>query len=393
MFPKKILTIHTRYLQSGGEDVVFDTEAALLRRFGHEVVEFTADNLFLMKMHPLKMAVNTLWSWEYYRQIANLLEETRPDVVHLHNTFPLLSPSVIDACHRSGVPVVMTLHNYRLLCVNALLYRQGMVCEACLGRLPWRGVMHRCYRQSRVASAVVASMLILHRLRHTWNKVNRFIVLTEFSRNKFIEGGLPAENMVVKPNFIYPDPGLSNRPGLYALFVGRLSAEKGIRTLLKTWTELGVHVPLRIVGDGPLAEAVRQVVASTHEVEWLGKKTKSEVINMMKEASFLVFPSEWYESFGLTVIESCACGRPVLASNIGTMADLVEGGKTGLYFEAGNPLDLAEKVNWAWTHPEEMAEMGMQARAEFEAKYTAERNYQMLMEIYRAAIEENKSRA
>jgi len=381
----RIFTIHTYYQQRGGEDESFAAEVALLRERGHEVLALTFHNQELDRMPPWRQGLVTLWNREAYRRVRESIRQHRPDLMHVHNTFSLTSPAVVHAAKAEGVPVVMTLRNYRLLCVNALFFREGRVCEDCLGRLPWRGVVHGCYRDSRLASLGVASMLALHRALGTWNLVDRFIALTEFARQKFIEGGLPAEKIVVKPNFVHPDPGPGEGRGGYALFVGRLSPEKGVRTLLRAWALLGGRVPLKVVGDGPLADEVQEAARRLPGVEWLGRKSPKEVYALMGEAAFLVFPSEWYETFGRVAIEAFAKGTPVVASRIGAVGEVTEDGRTGLHFRPGDAEDLAAKVEWAWAHPREMAEMGREARREYEQKYTAEKNYEMLMAIYERA--------
>ena len=285
--------------------------------------------------------------------------------------------------------MVQTLHNYRLFCPAATFFRDGHVCEECVQHTLWRSVRYACYRNSRPATATVALMLAVHRRRRTWTRqVDCYIALTEFSRRKFIEAGLPAEKVVVKPNFVHPDPRARNGRGEYALFVGRLSPEKGLHTLLDAWQRLRDRVPLRIVGDGPLrpeleADASRRGLSG---VSFDGRLPHDQTLEAMKGARFLVFPSEWYEPFGLTIAEAFACGVPVVASRLGAIEEIVEDGRTGLHFTPGDPDVLAAKVEWAWTHPERMEEMGRAARAEYEAKYTAERNYQMLMDIYQRAI-------
>lgn len=383
----RILALHTHYQQPGGEDESFSAEVALLQERGHQVQPVTFHNQGLETLRRWEQAAVTLWNREAYRQVREAIRTLRPDLVHIHNTFPLASPAVIHAAKAEGVPVVMTLHNYRLLCVNALLFREGRVCEACLGRFPWRGAIYGCYRESRAASAVVAGMLTLHRLLGTWSLVDRFIALTEFARQKFIQAGFPPEKLTVKPNFVHPDPGPGEGRGGYALFVGRLSPEKGVRTLLRAWERLGGKVPLRVVGDGPLAEEVRKAAARLPGVEWLGRKTPDEVYTLMGNAAFLVFPSEWYEGFPMVIAEALARGLPILATALGSQGSIVDHGRTGLLFRPGDLEDLAAKVEWLLAHPTELARMRREARAEYEAKYTAERNYQLLMEIYGQALE------
>jgi glycosyltransferase involved in cell wall biosynthesis len=383
----RILLIHNRYRQPGGEDIVFEAEKALLERHGHEVITFVEDNARLEGVNPLKVAVNAIWSREAQRNIRKWIEQTRPDVIHFHNTFLRISPAAYYVVKDLGLPVVQTLHNYRLICPGALLMRDGKVCEDCLRKIvPWPGVVHGCWRNSRSGTMVVAAMLTFHNVRRTWeNQVDVYIALTEFARKKFVQGGLPEEKIVVKPNFVHPDPGDAEHKGNFALFVGRLSAEKGIRTMLSAWRVLK-SVPLKVVGDGPLmAEVKEQIERERLAIDVLGRLSREEVFSLMQQASFLVFPSEWYETFGMTIAEAFACGLPVLASRLGAMAELVEDGRIGLLFEPGNPEDLAARVAWAWAHPEEMRRMGKAARQEFEEKYTAEKNYQMLMQIYERA--------
>jgi glycosyltransferase involved in cell wall biosynthesis len=386
----KVLFIHTHYQQPGGEDQVYAAETALLRELGREVVNLTFDNRDLEGLSPWRQAGLTLWNQEAYRRVREAIREHRPDLLHLHNTFPLASPAVIHAAKAEGIPVVMTLHNYRLLCVNALFFRRGRVCEDCLGRIPWRGVLHGCYRDSRPASAVVAAMLSLHRALGTWNMVDRFIALTEFAKQKFIEGGFPPEKISVKPNFVHPDPGPGEGRGGYALFVGRLSPEKGLGTLLMAWERLGGKAPLKIVGDGPLAPEVQEAQKRIPGVEWLGRKAPEEVYALMGEASFLVFPSEWYEGFPKVLAEAFAKGLPVLASVLGSQGSIVDHGRTGLHFRPGDQEDLAAKVEWLLAHPNELARMRKEARAEYEAKYTAEQNYAQLMAIYHAVLSKRR---
>jgi glycosyltransferase involved in cell wall biosynthesis len=282
------------------------------------------------------------------------------------------------------VPVVQTLHNFRLMCLNALFLREGKVCEDCMGQLPWRGVARACYRGSHTASAALAGMLTLHRGLGTYrNKVARYIALNEFCRGKFIEGGLPAERVVVKPNFVdFEAPELSPRAGL--LFVGRLSVEKGVTTLAAAMA-LAPTVQLRVAGDGPEAGLLDGVAGVTRLGSLPGEAVRTE----MSRAAALVVPSIWYENFPRTIVEAFACGLSVIASRIGALADIVTDGETGLLFEPGNPHDLADKLAWAQAHPEQMAAMGRNARAQYEAEFSADVNYRRLMEIYDGALAEN----
>ena len=389
----RILGIHNRYQQSGGEDAVFAAEARLLECHGHEMFLHTRSNDELRKQGLLAQVASgagTIWSISSGRSIGELLCKHRPDVAHFHNTFPLISPSAYYACAEAGVPVVQTLHNYRLLCPGATFLRDGKVCEECLGRaVPWPSVVHGCYRDSRPATLATAAMLSVHRAMGTWqNKVTLYIALTEFSRKKFIEGGLPADRIVVKSNFIANRPAPASTSRDYALFVGRLSTEKGAQLFPVAWQALHTKASLQVVGDGPLLKPIREDVERnglSPLIELMGRRTADEVAAAMAGARFLVMPSIWYEGFPMTVVEAYACGVPVIASRIGSLAEIVLDGVTGLHFNPGDAMDLAAKVEWAWTHPKEMEEMGRAARREYEAKYTAEQNYEMLMRIYKIA--------
>ena len=394
----RILLVHNSYQQPGGEDAVVAAERALLSAHGHEVISYRRSNDELNErglFGPVAAGFETTWSSRSYREIKKLLEKEKPDVAHFHNTCPLISPAAYHACARAGVPVVQTLHNYRLLCPSATFVREGKICEACLGHaVPWPGVVHACYRGSRCATAATAAMLAAHRALGTWRrKVNIYIVLTEFARRMFIEGGLPAEKIVVKPNFVAGDFAPKTQPGDYALFVGRLSAEKGPQLLPAAWRGMGEGIPLRIVGDGPLLESLSRETndGSRPKIQMLGRCPPEKVRGQMQGARFLVFPSIWYEGFPMTIAQAFACGVPVIASRLGSMAEIVQDGTTGLHFEAGNAADLAAKVEWAWNHPEDLVRMGRAARAEYEAKYQSSGNYEMLMGIYGRALDERKS--
>lgn len=384
----QILLVHNAYQDSGGEDTAFCNETCLLRRAGHEVEEYRDNNNRIRELSPIRLGLQTIWSECSRKKLRDVLMEFRPDVVHFHNTFPLISPAAYWAGHELGIPVVQTLHNYRLLCPGAALYRDGNVCEDCLQKtVKWPGVLHSCYRGSQAATGAVAAMLATHRFLGTWQqKVSVYIALSEFSRRKFIEGGLPAAKIAVKPNFVACDPGARDSTGEYVLFVGRLSREKGPELLLRAWKKLRLAIPLRIVGDGPLRDELEREVVGLNNVAFDGTLERALVRDFMKHARFLVLPSQCYENFPSVIAEAYACGVPVVAPRLGAMAEIVRDGVTGLHFEPCSTEDLAAKVEWAWAHPVSMEEMGRAARAEFEAKYTAERNYQLLMEIYEQAL-------
>lgn len=379
-----ILLIHNHYKKSGGEDVVVESEKKLLEEHGHTVDLMEADNAEIAGFTGIaRTAVGTIYSPTAKALVATRIAAFRPDVVHVHNFFPLFSPSIYYACREAGIPVAQTVHNYRLICPGGQLLRDGRVCEDCVGRkVPWPGVLHACYRGSRAGSAAVAAMLATHRFLGTWeSSVDAFIALTDFSRDKLIEGGLPAEKTAVKPNFVADPGGAGDGSGGFALFVGRLSLEKGIATLFSAWERANCAIPLKVAGDGPLVDEVARRAAGGR-IECLGAQPREKIQALMREAAFLVFPSVWYEGLPMVIVEAFSVGLPVIASNLGSMASLIEHGRTGLHFRPGDAEDLAAKIEWAAGHPEEMARMRGEARAEYLAKYTPERNYQMLMEIY-----------
>ena len=389
----KILVVHNSYQQRGGEEAVVEAEAHLLQAHGHQVVRYERHNDELKSgaaLGAIRAGVETVWAARSFREIRALLAKEKPDIVHFHNTLPLISPSAYYACARAGVPVVQTLHNYRLLCPAGAFLRDGKVCEDCLGRgVTWPGVVHGCYRGSRPATAAVTAMLAAHRVMRTWQtRVSVFIALSEFARGKFVQGGLPADRIAAKPNFVADGFGPKIQPGSYALYVGRLSEEKGPQLLPPAWRTMQVQVPMRIVGDGPLTDGLSHDVtaSSLSQIELLGQCTPDETRSLMRDARFLVSPSICYENFPIAIAEAFASGLPVIASRIGSLEEIVRDGVTGLHFNPGDARDLAAKVEWAWSHPEELARMGQAARAEYEAKYTPERNYQMLMGIYERAL-------
>lgn len=381
----KILIAHNAYQYHGGEDAVVEAEAMLLRAHGHAVEVYQRSNDELRGMSKPQAAVAAVWSRRSSRELGRWCEDFHPDLIHVHNTFPLMSPSLYWEAARRNVPLVQTLHNFRLVCPQAMLFRNDTVCQDCIGKFPWRAVTRRCYRDSALQSAVTVGMLAAHRVLGTFEqRVARYIVLNEFCKDKFIAGGLPAERLRVKPNFVAGAP-MRNRARKGGLFVGRLSHEKGIQVLLETAAMLK-SAPLQVIGTGPLESAVAQ----TFGKHYLGFRPPHEVLDYMAGAEFLVVPSIGVETFGLVVVEAFACGTPVIVSAHGGLADLVRDGVNGLLVKPGDAAELAAKIEWAHANAERMREMGRAARREYETRYTPERNYQLLMDIYREAILETE---
>jgi glycosyltransferase involved in cell wall biosynthesis len=402
--PVSVLVVHDRYRQAGGEDVVVANETALLRRHGHRVSEYIVDNDRIADragpVSKARLAANTVWSFSAAAAIRRRIERERPDVVHIHNFLPLLSPSVHAAAHASGVAVVQTLHNYRLVCPAGTLFRAGRPCEDCVGRtVAVPAVVHACYRSSRVQSAVVATMLATHTARGTWERdVDVFLAVSEFIRDRMIAGGLPAGRIAVKANFVEDGraEGAVSGRGRVArrdgrrdgplLFVGRLTADKGVDLLLDAWAGTPEMPLLEVVGDGPLHDEVVASAASNGRVVSAGRLDRTAVRARMEAAPALVFPSRWYEGQPMTILEAFAAGLPVIAASIGSLPDLVRDGENGLLFRAGDYGDLRRAVTWATSHPAELRRMGTQARADYEARFTPEAGYAALVDAYRSAI-------
>jgi glycosyltransferase involved in cell wall biosynthesis len=383
----KILMLHNRYLVPGGEDQSTAAEANLLQQQGCVVELLEEDNRRVEQLGNARTAIRTIWSSESFQRIYDKLRTGKFDVLHVQNFFPLWSPSVYYAAAKCNVPVVQTLRNYRLMCVNAVFFRDSHVCEDCLGkRFAWPGILHACYRGSRAGSAVVAGMNGIHHVAGTWRKkIHVYVALTEFARDEYIAGGFPAEKIVVKPNFVYPSPQPGPGQGGYALFVGRLSPEKGIATLLKAWQAASHVLPLKIVGDGPSSDIVEVAARENSVIEYLGRRPSDEVAQLMARAEFLVFPTECYEGMPRTVIESFAVGTPVVASNIGSTAAMIVSGENGFHFTPGSVPELRQRLEWCSQNLDQLRAMRAKARQSFEDRYTGAANARMLLAIYERA--------
>jgi glycosyltransferase involved in cell wall biosynthesis len=384
----RILVAHNRYQFSGGEDAVVRDEVALLLRHDHVVELLQQDNEAIHGLRGKVIAsASAFYSAGSRKRIKHVIQNFHPDMVHVHNWFPMLSPSIIMEADESGIPVVQTLHNFRMLCANALLYRDGVVCTDCVGKsLPVDGVVHGCYRGSRAGSAVVTAAYAFHRFVRTWDRVDLFIAVSGFEREILVSGGLPAEKIVVKPNFVGSDTWKAERNEEdVALFVGRLSPEKGIGTLLSAWKTGKIPLGLKIVGDGPMTDEVRSCAAGETGIEYLGAQPPDAVYREMAKAKFLVFPSEWFETFGRTVVEAFAQGTPVLAADLGAVRELVEEGVTGYRFSPGN-VDALVAGTRRFPTGKDYEQMRSNCRNLFLRRFTAEINYTLLIDIYARAI-------
>lgn len=385
----KILQVHNYYQQAGGEDAIVENEGSLLESYGHDVVRYFINNDSICSIHKkISTVMNVHYSKQALRQFTDALEMHSPDVVHVHNFFPLLTPSIYDACFNARIAVVQSLHNFRTVCAGSYFMRSGKVCEKCINSSPYQAVRYRCYRKSFIGSWAVARMISYHKRIQTWSsKVDAFIVNTPFSKRKFIECGFPETKIHINPNFLWDTPGVTNQVHKVqrscGLFVGRLSTEKGVATLLEAWKD--IPEKLRIAGTGPMTEDVLN--SGLQNVEYLGRLDKNQILFEMDRALFLVVPSTWYEGFPMVIVEAFNRGLAVITSRLGNLAEIISEGKTGLFCEPGNANDLRQKIMWALNNSDKTLKMGQQARLEYEKLYSPHTNYSTLINIYNHAIE------
>ena len=381
----RVLQVHTRYREAGGEDRVVESEKRLLEEAGVEVSQVIFDNADLRESRSmgsdLQLAASAIWSRAAERRITAAIAADRPQVMHVHNTFPAASPSVYVAAAAHGVPVIQTLHNYRFVCPVATLFRDGHVCTDCVGRwIPLPAVVHACVRGSRAQSAVAAATLTLHRTRGTFTRdITRYLALTSFQRKLMIDGGLPARRIRVLPNFIEPDPGIGGDSREGVLFAGRLTREKGMAVLVDA--AMAVPGVVRVIGNGTLASVVQEANAAGH-LAYLGPLGHASVLDELRRTIALVVPSVWFEGLPLVVLEAFASSTPVIASRIGSLAELIEDGVTGMLAEADNAKHLADRIRWANDHRDEMHRMGANARLRYETRYRGASHLAGLMEAY-----------
>lgn len=392
-----ILVVHERYREYGGEDAAVDAQVRMLKGAGHLVELIEVDNETIDETAgvagQVRLAATTIWSTTGMQRVASAVRTIRPDVVHVHNTFPLLSPAIYAPSRALGPAIVQTLHNFRLVCPNGVLFRDGHPCEDCVGKpvaLP--GVVHACYRDSVLASGVVAGMLAVHRIRGTWRRdIDRFVALSSFARDRLIHGGIPPSRMSVLRNFVDEPSAPAGDAGEDLLFVGRLTEDKGVPILLEAWRSSRIPGRLRIAGDGPLGPLVRTAAAEPgSRIDALGRLSRDRTLEEMRRARAVIVPSQWYENCPMTVIEAFACGRPVIATRHGGLAEMVEDGSTGLLVDPGSAAGLAASLARAVAEPDLMVAMGQAARRRYEEAYSPEVAYRALIDVYREAIEHRR---
>ena len=393
----RILAIHNYYQQPGGEDAVFAAETALLETHGHAVTRLTVHNDELKRRRRLGVALDTLWNRRQCERIDAVIRGDRPDVLHCHNTFPQFSPAVYHAAKRHGVAVVQTLHNFRLACVNGLLFRDGHPCTQCVGSFaPWAGVRHACYRASTLGSLTAASMVAAHKAIGTYDhKVDRYIALTSFAREQFVRSGLREEAIAVKPNFA-PDrgtPATDSGDAFGFLYVGRLSTEKGILPLIEAARRMRSSATVTIVGDGPLRDAVEQAARDIERVSFTGPLPSEAVHQRMRAARAVVIPSICFENFPVVAAEAYGAGRPVVASAHGGLTSIVADGETGVLVPPDDPGALAAALDSLEGSRTTATRMGRAARSHYETSLSPAANYAQLAGIYDDAIAAAKDRA
>lgn len=381
----RVLQIHNRYREPGGEDVSVDHERRLLEDAGHEVIVYQRDSREIDRFssrQKLALAWQVSSSPLACREIAARIDRHRPDLAHVHNTVPLLSPAIYAVCRSRGVPVVQTLRNYRFFCASGNFYRAGRVCLDCFRGTPLPAVRHGCYRGSRAQSAALAAMLLRHR-RTYLREIDGFVALSQHVKARFLEAGFPADRFFVKPNF-EPDPGppVRDAKASHVLYMGRLTPEKGLITLLRAWR--GVRTPLLVAGDGPLRGTLESMCRAPElaHVELRGFLSRDELAHAIAHCFFVVVPSDWHEPFGRCVVEAYAAGRPVVASRIGGLEELVVDGESGALFRAGDDAELRRVARELLDAPEALRRMGVRARSLYEHAYSPAANLRMLLDIY-----------
>jgi glycosyltransferase involved in cell wall biosynthesis len=390
----KILLCHNFYQQPGGELVAVMALKALLEEKGHDVIFYTQDNLEIEQYNTsqkIGFFPRTLFSQRTYRRLLQIADQEKPDIAHVHNVFPLLSPAVYLALSHSGIPIIQSIHNYRLMCINGLFLRNGNVCERCKKGNFFSGFRYKCYKNSHLLSGLYAITIGSHRRLGTFERIDRFIASTRFVAEKLAESGVAKKSKIsVLGNFLpgrLPEYGLPNLQNPYAVYVGRLAQEKGIVTLLHLFRDMA-NLQLKVIGSGPLLAEMKTYV-SRHDlqnIELLGYVNEEVKFATLRRAICCVLPSECYEVFPITVLESAAVGTPIVASRIGSLATLIPEGKTGLLFSPGDSADLREKLKRLVAEPELATYMGQQARLWLETEHTPESHYEELMRIYQQVM-------
>lgn len=388
----RILVLHNRYKLGGGEDVSAVSEIDILSQAGHKVTYMEMDNFGINGFwDSCKTAVSATWNHHWYRKISQHLKENQYEIMHVHNFFPLISPSIYYAADHADIPVVQAVRNYRLSCPSANLFREGAPCQLCVGKtIKWPGVVNKCYRSSTLGSGAVAAMAGIHSVMGTWDKrVSRYIAVSSFVKDILVRDGFNADQISVKPNSVAINEDIELVPfseRKHVLYVGRLTEEKGIDLLIKAWKELDNDLPLYLAGEGPL------LGDDTQNIKFLGPKNLTEVYQLMAHSKFVVMPGGWPEPFGRVAIEAFAHGTPMLAARAGGLQKIITPGLNGDLFEPGNISDLLSKIHSILKTDGPLEHMGTNARQEYLNHYTPSENLEQLEQIYQKVISQRISK-
>lgn len=384
----KVLLIHNSYKYKGGEDSVFDNESTLLTDNGVTIEKLTFHNTEIIGIfQKILVGFNVLFNLKVYKKLKKNIEIFNPDVIHVHNFFPIVSPAVFFVAKHYNIPIIMTLHNYRLICANALLFRENKVCELCIKKtIPFPAIKNKCYRESRIQTIVLVLMTTFHKIIGTWkSKVNIYIALTNFAKVKILNSSLNLhpEQIKIKQNFV-EDRGYDFQKDDYFLFVGRLSKEKGIEILLDSFSNN--NQKLIIIGDGPMKKEVMETVLNNKNIMYLGFQDLDIINQYMRKAKALIFTSIWYEGMPMTILEALSAGTPVIAPNIGAASEIIKNGFNGLIYEVGNSHDLKKKIKNIDINEEKYQQVVKNSREDFEKNYSKNINFKLLIKIYQEAI-------
>lgn len=381
----KILQVHNYYQQRGGEDAVVEAEKALFEQHGHQVISFTKQNNTIQsRWQKIHSCLQTHHNKHSATEFDKVLTTEKPDIVHCHNTFPLISPAIYGICQKHSIPVIQTLHNFRIQCANGLLFRNGQICENCLTKNSTRdAIRYHCYRNSLIGSVTLAHYISYHKKHQTWrHQVNRFIALTDFAKSKFLKAGIDADQIDIKPNFIdtpkHPPVQQSQR-NIDVLYIGRLSPEKGIDTLVQASHHC--QSAITVIGEGPV-----QITSHNKNIIALGKMPLVDLLKQLAMAKMLIVPSIWHENFPRVIVEALSCGTPVITSNLGSLAEIVQHNHNGMLFEPGDSQALAKTINGLLQDPKKLQNLSNQAYQSYLDHYTPDQNYQQLMAIYQRAL-------
>lgn len=395
-----ILQIHNRYKTPGGEWTVLNQEYNLLCK-NHKVDQFIIKNSDHLNSiwERMSLIFKTHYNSRSKKLIAEKLVQFPYDIMHVHNFFPLLTPSIFEAAREAAIPSVLSLHNYRLIHPNGLMYHRGKIDQRSVRGSAYDCVWDGVYRDSKLQTAVAAHMIEYHRKVKTWHKFpTLFIALSEFSKNKFVEGGLPADKIMIKPNFLtdplteYEDLKIENEKSDYFIFVGRISNEKGIEDLINSWIETNPPTKLLIAGDGPLKQKLMNRTKGTPSIEWLGQLSKKDVLKKLSKAKALIFPTKCFEGMPLILLEAMSMGCAVISSSIGNPKNMIDHGKNGLLYKPGDMSELIHSVQIIIENPEKASQLAENARDRYLKMYTPERNYDILLKIYTEAAKIEKDR-